>query len=248
MISNCCFASRAFADLTAPRCRLWWNDARLKYDGPENGGCVKKLVFLDGPAKLWVPLDERDVLPSSNISPAVDCSYGSRAFKSARGGGVGLDDHPGLAQVPDFYFPLSVSQKLGAKHDGQQMDVFPSGDVYWSNRLRMTGNCKMHFQQMPWDEQHCGIIMGSYSQSAAEVNFQWKPGRVPPLLRPSPPGPRQLLRLGTPQLAMDKLADETNAQWEIGVQTQSEVRVDAGRAVVLPHSALLCTCRGNQYG
>ena len=240
------FAARAFADLTAPRhCRLWWNDARLQYAGPEDGGCVKKMVFLDGPAKLWVPLDE-----GGAILEHLDYHRLSsiRILSCANQLGVGRNDSTAPVQVPDFYFPLSGKQSVGAKYDGQQMDVYPNGDVYWSNRLRMTGNCKMNFQQMPWDEQRCGIIMGSYSQSAAEVNFQWKPGRVPPLLRPSPPGPRQLLRLGTPQLAMDKLADETNAQWEIGVQTQSEVRVDAGCAVVPPHSALLCTCRGNPYG
>ena len=137
--------------------RLWWNDARLRY----NSSCVNKLVLLDGESKLW---------------------------------------------VPDFYFPPSVTHKIGAKNDGQEMDIFPNGDVYWSQRLRLTLNCAMHLQQMPWDTQTCGIYMGSYSQPGSEVTYRWQLGR-----RSSP-------------LALDNLQEQQNAEWLIGEQEQSEVR------------------------
>lgn len=52
--------------------------------------------------------------------------------------------------VPDFYFPPSVKHLIGAKNDGQQMDIYPSGDIYWSQRLRLTLNCKFDFALMPW--------------------------------------------------------------------------------------------------
>jgi hypothetical protein len=81
--------------------------------------------------------------------------------------------------------------------------ITPDGQVYWSQRLRLTVNCKMSFHQLPWDEQRCEVIMGSYSQGADEVNFQWREGA----------------------LAMDKLSDQTNSEWIIGEQTQSEVRI-----------------------
>lgn len=139
--------------------RLWWNDPRLTFDDSEAGGCVEKLVFRDGPSKLW---------------------------------------------TPDFYFPPSVTHQIGAKNDGQLMEVRPNGDVYWSQRLRVTINCAMDFRQMPWDTQECDIVMGSYSQGPAEVNFQWKRDRI----------------------AMDKLDEQTNNEWEIGPQEQGEVRIE----------------------
>ena len=137
--------------------RLWWNDPRLTFDDSDNGGCVEKLVFLDGATTLW---------------------------------------------TPDFYFPPAVSHTIGARGDGQLMEVKPSGEVYWSQRLRMTVNCEMDFRQMPWDTQECNIVMGSYSQGPSEVSFQWKPGRI----------------------AMEKLEEMTNNEWEIGAQEQGEVR------------------------
>ena len=86
----------------------------------------------------------------------------------------------------------------GAENDGQMVKISASGDVYWSQRLRLTVNCKMNFHQLPWDVQACNIVLGSYSQGADEVNFQWKAG--------SP--------------AMDKLDTMTNPEWMIGPQTQ----------------------------
>lgn len=85
----------------------------------------------------------------------------------------------------------------------QMVKITPDGQVYWSQRLRLTANCKMNFHQLPWDKQRCEVIMGSYSQGADEVNFRWRPG----------------------SLAMDKLDEQTNSEWIIGEQTQSEVRI-----------------------
>eukprot|EP01043_Picozoa_sp_COSAG02_P001675 COSAG02_NODE_35_length_49339_cov_20.375102_49_plen_413_part_00 len=138
--------------------RLWWNDTRLTFDDSDAGGCVEKLIFVDGPSKLW---------------------------------------------TPDFYFPPSVTQNIGAKNDGQLMEVKPNGEVYWSQRLRVTVNCVMDFRQMPWDTQECDIVLGSYSQGRAEVNFQWKPGRI----------------------AMDKLDEQINNEWEIGDQEEGTVDI-----------------------
>ena len=116
---------------------------------------------------------------------------------------IQLLDGPSNIWVPDFYFPPSVDHTIGAKHDGQMVKITPDGQVYWSQRLRLTVNCKMNFHQLPYDEQRCEIVMGSYSQGADEVNFQWRPGKD----------------------AMDKLDEQTNSEWIIGEQVQSEQRI-----------------------
>ena len=52
--------------------------------------------------------------------------------------------------VPDFYFPPSVKHSIGANNDGQSMYIYPGGDIYWSQRLRLTLNCKFNLALMPW--------------------------------------------------------------------------------------------------
>ena len=132
--------------------RHWWNDPRLRFDGIEQGGCVDKLVLLDGPNRIW---------------------------------------------IPDYYIPPSVAHSIGAKNDGQMMDIYPSGDIFWSQRLRVTLNCAMNFERMPWDEQSCSIALGPYSFPGTEVEYRWKAGRP----------------------AMDKLEDQEDAEWTIGTQS-----------------------------
>ena len=78
------------------------------------------------------------------------------------------------------------------------MEVYPNGDVYWSQRIRMTVNCKMHLARLPYDEQLCGLKMGPYSQSEAEVVLKWTERNN--------------------GLALSNLDSQENSEWEIGTQ------------------------------
>jgi hypothetical protein len=75
---------------------------------------------------------------------------------------------PSVLWTPDFYFPPSVEQEIGEKNDGYSIEVNPAGEVFWSQRLRITLNCEMNFERMPWDEQSCSVQVGPYSQTGDE--------------------------------------------------------------------------------
>jgi hypothetical protein len=83
------------------------------------------------------------------------------------------------------------------------MEVYPTGDVYWSQRIRMTVNCRMHLERLPYDEQLCSLQMGPYSQSEAEVVLRWTQRND--------------------GLALSNLDGQQNAEWEIGTQEQDSL-------------------------
>ena len=81
--------------------------------------------------------------------------------------------------------------------EGNLLEVNSSGQVYWSQRLRATMNCEMNFHRLPWDEHECTLEVGSYSQTALEIDLRWE------------------------GLALENLEKQKNQEWEIGEQTQS---------------------------
>ena len=76
--------------------------------------------------------------------------------------------------TPDIYYEKSIENKLGQESDGDLVEVYPSGRVWWSQRARLTMSCKMFFNRMPYDRQCCNFLMGMWSQTAEEVEIHWR--------------------------------------------------------------------------
>jgi hypothetical protein len=86
------------------------------------------------------------------------------------------DSSPPPLWTPDIIFKNAKKNDLGLPNDGSLMEVYPSGQVYWSQRIRMTVNCKFHLGRLPWDTQSCGLAVGLHAQVKDEVDLVWKEG------------------------------------------------------------------------
>jgi len=95
--------------------------------------------------------------------------------------------------IPDVYFANARKNDLGLKNDGSSITVSPDGRVFWTQRIRIWVNCKMHIAKLPWDEQLCSLVLGPYSQNMEEVEMVWADGA-----------------------ALANLENQTSGEWSIG--------------------------------
>ena len=58
--------------------------------------------------------------------------------------------------------------------DGQGVYISATGDVFWTQRMRLTLSCPMDFWTMPYDEHDCPIKFGLYRSTASQVIVRWK--------------------------------------------------------------------------
>jgi len=83
--------------------------------------------------------------------------------------------------LPDLYFSGSVSQGdiFAPGHPqpaASQMEVYPSGEIFWSRHMQLTLKCDMDFTWLPWDKQVCPFTIGTYSQDSTMVTMGWHEG------------------------------------------------------------------------
>ena len=98
---------------------------------------------------------------------------------------------------------------LGEKNDGNLMEVYPNGDVFWSQRIRAVINCHFHLARLPWDMQTCEVDVGLFSQTVQEVNMTWTDNNN--------------------EGALANLEKQVNSQWFVGKQ-RVENRLHKGAA------------------
>ncbi|XP_077483290.1 glycine receptor subunit alphaZ1-like [Amblyomma americanum] len=75
---------------------------------------------------------------------------------------------------PDVYFP-------NAKHGEFQfvtvpnvlLRIYPTGDILYMLRLKLTFSCMMNMERYPLDRQVCSIELASFSKTTKEVELQW---------------------------------------------------------------------------
>jgi hypothetical protein len=184
-----------------PFCVRMMQDPRLQFAGPDDEGCTSTLVT-DGTV---TPKDTTNCVLTpgapGSCAPAdaavATCEYVEAGCVSE----LTMLDGRGKVWTPDSYLPTSVTHdRSGTLNDGQLLRISPDGGVFWSQRLQVTLDCTMDFSQMPYDKHSCKVVIGSFSQSSAEVLYKWK---------------------GAALLAIE---EQKHAEWIIGAQTtQSEV-------------------------
>jgi hypothetical protein len=82
---------------------------------------------------------------------------------------------------PDLYFEDAVHIQLPAPQRGtdlgagEMMTVSPEGNVFWSQQVRLRLSCPMEMASLPFDVQHCSVLVGQYSTLADAVRLVWKP-------------------------------------------------------------------------
>lgn len=56
--------------------------------------------------------------------------------------------------------------------DYEDTDVvaYASGVCYWIPPVNFHTTCELDYKYWPWDEQHCNIIMGSWTKSGSELD------------------------------------------------------------------------------
>ena len=82
--------------------------------------------------------------------------------------------------LPDLYFELAESVHFAAPGaEGESIVVKPDGGIWWSRQARLRLRCCMEFRRMPFDTQRCPVRMGSYANSASEIELRWKPEALP---------------------------------------------------------------------
>ena len=108
---------------------------------------------------------------------------------------------------PDVFFENSKSNKLGQQFDGNLLEIYPNGDIFWVRRIRADINCHFNLARLPWDEQACEIDVSLFSQTIQQVNLTWTDNNN--------------------EGALANLHTQTDFQWLIGGQ-HAEHRVRAG--------------------
>ncbi|XP_005110241.2 glycine receptor subunit alpha-2 [Aplysia californica] len=94
--------------------------------------------------------------------------------------------------MPDLYF---INEKEASLHDvtitNKLLHIYRDGTVQSSMRVSMTLSCDMFLERYPHDEQTCSIVLGSYSYSSENVEFNWH--SQPVIMRPALTLPRFIL-------------------------------------------------------
>ena len=58
--------------------------------------------------------------------------------------------------------PVKIASRIG---------IYPRGEVMWLQKMRVSMSCRMHFEDMPFDEQHCIMPVGSHRGNAKTIQF-----------------------------------------------------------------------------
>ncbi|KAL3203716.1 hypothetical protein MRX96_041773 [Rhipicephalus microplus] len=116
-----------------------------------------------------------------NVPTVVKCEIYLRSFGAVNPATMDYDvdlylrpDVDGLARCgkPDVYFP-------NAKHGEFQfvtvpnvlLRIYPSGDILYMLRLKLTFSCMMNMERYPLDRQVCSIELASFSKTTKEVEL-----------------------------------------------------------------------------
>ena len=147
--------------------RLWWEDARLNFTGKSEvrrrRGSLQRSVRALACLLLCDSRVPAPRAPAHAATPEQGGCFDKLVFREA-------DD----LWTPDIYYEKSIVNKLGQESDGDLVEVYPSGRVFWSRRARLTMQCPMIFKRMPFDRQCCNFLMGMWSQTAEEVEIKWR--------------------------------------------------------------------------
>ena len=57
---------------------------------------------------------------------------------------------------------------------GESLSVTPDGDVFWSRQASFRLACPLDLKRLPFDTQHCSVVIGLYTDTADDVMLAWR--------------------------------------------------------------------------
>ncbi|PFX20131.1 Gamma-aminobutyric acid receptor subunit beta-3 [Stylophora pistillata] len=80
------------------------------------------------------------------------------------------------AWLPDTYISNSRQSNLRQKDSEAESSLFlyPNGAIFYSKGVKIVASCAMDLKDFPMDTQKCGLSLGSYGHSSADVEYKWK--------------------------------------------------------------------------
>lgn len=80
-----------------------------------------------------------------------------------------------LLWIPDVFF---VDEKFAQRHTIMRknvlLDIGPTGDITYSDRLSLKLGCDMQFELFPFDSQMCELKMEPYALRKTQLDLYWK--------------------------------------------------------------------------
>merc|ERR1711937_791436 len=111
-------------------------------------------------------------------------AWGTTAFDNGNGeGNLTRDDGIDLVDsflidllwIPDVFF---VDEKFAQRHTIMRknvlLDIGPTGDITYSDRLSLKLGCDMQFELFPFDSQMCELKMEPYALRKTQLDLYWK--------------------------------------------------------------------------
>lgn len=80
-----------------------------------------------------------------------------------------------LVWKPDYYFS-NEKRTYGneAQASNRYVRIYSNGDVFYSERIALDVSCPMKFHKLPFDTQHCGLVIESYGHTTNDIVLEWK--------------------------------------------------------------------------
>jgi len=116
-------------------------------------------------------------------------AWGTTAFDNGTGeGNLTRDDGIDLVDsflidllwIPDVFF---VDEKFAQRHSIMRknvlLDIGPTGDITYSDRLSLKLGCDMQFELFPFDSQLCELKMEPYALRKTQLDLYWKTKGTP---------------------------------------------------------------------
>lgn len=84
------------------------------------------------------------------------------------------------AWMPDTYISNSRQSNLRQKDSEAESTLFiyTDGSMFYSKGVKIVASCAMDLKDFPMDTQKCGLSLGSYGHSLADVNYKWRREKV----------------------------------------------------------------------